>query len=68
MNLATLNLHKQMLKKALRELDFIKINCCSCDNYAGGNCKKFGAAPPDEWLTGPAPVDCEHWEYDEIPF
>jgi hypothetical protein len=29
-------------------------------------CKQFGAKPPLEWITGT--VECEHWEWDQIPF
>ena len=31
-----------------------------------GICKQYGAAPPLEWITGT--VECEHWEWDQIPF
>lgn len=66
MNLATLNVQKQTLKKALHDLEIIKPSCHSCDRFTGGECSQFGAAPPREWIVGP--VECEHWEYDEIPF
>ena len=68
MNLATLNLQKQTLQKALRDLDNIKVNCHSCDRFTGGQCGQFEAAPPPEWVKGPGPVACEHWEFDNIPF
>ena len=66
MNLATLNVQKQTLQKALRDLERIKVNCHSCDRVTGGTCSQFGAAPPPEWVTGP--VDCDHWEFDNIPW
>lgn len=66
MNLATLVLQKQTLKKALRDLENIKVSCHSCDKFIGGQCLQFKAAPPSEWIEGP--VDCEGWEFDNIPF
>ena len=66
MNLATLVLQKQTLKKALCDLEKIKVSCHSCDKFTGGQCLQFEASPPHEWIEGP--VDCESWEFDNIPF
>lgn len=66
MNLATLNVQKQTLEKALHDLEKIEVSCHSCDKFVNGQCLQFKAAPPVEWIKGP--VDCEHWEYDNIPF
>jgi hypothetical protein len=44
----------------------IQVNCRQCNNFSTGICKQFEAKPPLEWITGT--VECEHWEWDGIPF
>jgi hypothetical protein len=44
----------------------IQVNCQQCNNFSTGICKQFQAKPPLEWITGT--VECEHWEWDQIPF
>ena len=67
MNLAGLTAIKMHLQKQLSELEYIKINCLTCENLQRRSfCKKFEATPPDDWLY--KKVDCEHWTWDTIPF
>jgi hypothetical protein len=42
------------------------VNCLHCNNFKTGICNQFGAKPPTEWIHGT--VECEHWEWDQIPF
>ena len=65
MNLIELNAIKDHLAKQLTDLDAIKTNCTSCSRY-DGKCKEYQAEPPQDWLQGS--VDCEHWNWDQIPF
>lgn len=67
MNLATLTIQKSTLRRALHELEAIKITCNQCIHYHDERCAKFDAAPPDEWVER-GPVECEHWTFDGIPF
>ena len=65
MNLIELNAIKTHLAQQLADLDGIKANCTSCSRY-DGKCKQYQAEPPQDWLQGS--VDCEHWNWDQIPF
>lgn len=67
MNLATLNIQKATLTQALHELNAIKVICHNCTSYHGQLCAKYQATPPPDWISK-GPVECEHWEYDGIPF
>ena len=66
MNLIRLTSTKEALRKYLHELESIKPSCCTCENLSGSVCQKFQQQPPEEWKRGP--VECEHWQHDEIPF
>lgn len=67
MNLVELNAIKTHLQKQLNDLEFIKINCMSCENLQSRNfCRKFKAEPPKDWLH--EKVDCVDWNWDTIPF
>lgn len=65
MNLQQLRATKTALKKQLLEMEIITEGCHSCTHYSN-YCNKFNAKPPDDWKIGP--IDCEEWEYDNIPF
>lgn len=66
MNLAQLQTTKTALRQSLHEYERITPACNTCENLQGGQCTKFEAAPPPDWMKGP--VTCEHWEYDNVPF
>lgn len=66
MNLIQLQSTKEALKKSLHEYERITPACNTCENMRAGQCTHFKATPPPEWVRGP--VNCEHWEYDSIPF
>ena len=66
MTLIELKATKEALKRSLHELENIKVACYSCTQYKNTHCTKYGAPPPDDWVRGP--IECESWEYDEIPF
>ena len=66
MNLIELNAIKRHLDNQIKQLSLIQVNCRQCSNFATGICKQVGAEPPVDWVTGT--VDCEHWEWDQIPF
>jgi len=66
MNLIELNAIKRHLDSQVKQLSLIQVNCRQCNNFATGICKQFEAKPPLEWITGT--VECEHWEWDGIPF
>lgn len=67
MNLATLTIQKSTLRRALHDLEAIKVTCNQCIYFHDSICGKFDAAPPAEWV-GRGPVECEFWEFDGIPF
>jgi hypothetical protein len=67
MNSTELNSVRNALRKQLHELDRITIACQSCLHLGAGRvCQHFNATPPPEWLRGP--IDCAHWEHDNVPF
>ena len=66
MNLLELKSTREALRKQLMEYDSITPSCRSCLKYEANRCSQYQAAPPDDWIKGP--VDCEHWDYDFIPF
>ena len=66
MNLIELNAIKSHLDGQVKQISSIEVNCLHCNNFAAGICKQFGAKPPIEWIHGT--VECEHWEWDQIPF
>lgn len=66
MTLLELRLKKQALQNMLTEINRIRPNCRDCTKFNGKICNQFDAAPPNEWLNNE--IDCEHWEWDCIPF
>ena len=66
MNLIELNAIKNHLNGQIKQINTIEVNCLHCNNFKTGMCEQFGAKPPTEWIYGT--VDCEHWEWDQIPF
>lgn len=66
MNLAELNATREALRKQLNEYNRILPSCNNCTHLGAGLCQQFNAQPPVEWVKGP--VECEHWDYDFIPF
>lgn len=58
----------EMAEKHYRMVASIKVECESCEFFAGLTrarlCQKWGATPPPEVI----PVGCEEWVYDLIPF
>jgi hypothetical protein len=55
------------LRKTLHELERITPSCHCCLHLGAGKvCERFHAEPPPDWQRGP--VDCAHWEYDNVPF
>lgn len=66
MNFNELKATKEALKRSLHELEIIKVACYCCTQYKNTQCTKYAAPPPDDWVRGP--IECESWEYDEIPF
>ena len=68
MNLIELKATREALRKQLHEYDRITPSCDNCEHFSfqGKKCAKFNASPPAEWLKGP--VNCQHWEYDSVPF
>lgn len=67
MNLHDLKATREALRKQLHCYDLITPACNNCEKLGTDKrCNHFAAPPPPEWLTGP--VECEHWEYDGIPF
>jgi len=66
MNLIEINAIKRHLDSQVKQINTIQVNCRQCNNFETGICKQFGAKPPLEWITGT--VECEHWEWDQIPF
>jgi len=54
------------LDSQVKQINTIEVNCQHCHNFATGVCQQYGAKPPLEWITGT--VECEHWEWDQIPF
>ena len=66
MNLHELKATLDSLRRQLSFYELIKPSCSNCNHLQGSLCAKFAAQPPQEWLTGP--VECEHWDYDNIPF
>jgi hypothetical protein len=65
MNLIELNAIKSHLAQQLADLEGIAVNCRSCTKY-DGQCSQYQATPPEDWLHGS--IDCEHWNWDQIPF
>ena len=59
MNLIELNAIKRHLDSQVKQVNTIQVNCQQCNNFEI-------AKPPLEWITGT--VQCEHWEWDHIPF
>ena len=66
MNLIELNAIKRHLDGQIKQISNIEVNCLHCNNFSTGICKQFEAKPPMEWIHGT--VECEHWEWDQIPF
>lgn len=67
MNLIELKATREALRKTLREYDRITPACDNCTRMESSNrCRHFNANPPPEWIAGP--VNCQHWEYDNVPF
>lgn len=66
MNLIELNATRQALRKQLYEYERITPSCNNCLRLEARVCQQFNASPPDDWINGP--VECEHWDYDFIPF
>lgn len=66
MNMNQLVSTKTALLKSLHDLERINPKCNNCTNYANTRCAKFDASPPREWIAGP--VECEHWDFDGVPF
>lgn len=67
MNLHDLKATREALRKQLHCYDLITPACNNCEKLGSDKrCSHFAAPPPQDWLTGP--VECEHWEYDGIPF
>ena len=66
MNLSELEVTKTALRKQLHEYESITPSCTNCLKFYDGECSKFEARPPDEWVKGP--IECEHWDYDNVPF
>jgi hypothetical protein len=65
MNLIELNAIKSHLAQQLADLEGIAVNCRSCTKY-DVQCSQYQATPPEDWLHGS--IDCEHWNWDQIPF
>lgn len=66
MNLIELKATTAALKKQLYEYERITPACNNCEKLGTDkSCNQFLAKPPDEWLTGP--VECQEWQYDNIP-
>lgn len=66
MNFLALTTTRETLRAELKRLDAIQVGCSNCKNYELNNCKVFGEMPPGDWFKGP--VECESWEFDQIPF
>ena len=66
MNLHELKVTRQALQSQLKVYELIKPSCHSCEHFPNGRCDHFNATPPPEWISGAE--ECEHWEYDGIPF
>jgi len=66
MNLIEINAIKNHLDNQIKQINSIQVNCLHCNSFKTGICQEFKAAPPMEWIHGS--VDCEHWEWDHIPF
>ena len=66
MNRLEITVTRQALRKQLDLYEGIVTCCHSCEHYDQRRCVKFGQPPPPEWIK--APHECEHWEYDAIPF
>ena len=66
MNFIELSAIKRYLDSQVKQINTIQVNCRQCNNFETGICQQYGAAPPLEWITGT--VECEHWEWDQIPF
>jgi len=50
-----------------RELIFykqLKPNCTTCDNLRDSVCRKYQAAPPDDFINH----GCDAWDFDDVPF
>ena len=65
MNLIELNAIKSHLAQQLANFEGIAVNCQSCTKY-DGQCSQYQATPPKDWLHGS--IDCEHWNWDQLPF
>jgi hypothetical protein len=66
MNLHEITVTRNALRQQLKAYDAIVTCCHSCEHYDQRQCIKFEAPPPPEWIK--EPNQCEHWEYDAIPF
>lgn len=68
MNLQQLEWARADLRRRLHEYESIVPSCGTCKHCSTAfRCSRFdNAQPPQAWREGP--VQCVHWEWDEIPF
>lgn len=66
MNQAELNVTLTALKSQLEVFERITVCCHSCLSYERGKCLHHQATPPPEWVHGP--IQCAHWQHDNVPF
>lgn len=63
--LQQLQIQRDALQKALKDLDAIKPCCMSCQQFDVGGCKLHGEIPAEfQKVEG----ECPDWRYDAIPF
>lgn len=67
-NILALNAVREALRTELLRLDAIKPTCSNCVHYEIEHCKVYQQKPPGEWFNPPAPIDCESWKFDSLPF
>lgn len=66
MNIVSLNVQREALRKELTRLDAIKPGCGNCNHYQLERCDVYGEVPPGDWFKGP--IDCPEWQFDALPF